>query len=227
MQRRSRVFISLLLAALLLMGTVGCKELDVIGAYSVESFGTLLEAKANLIDTDETTGGWALDAPDGAARVVWNIDPVRDPSCDVLLSLDAKPLLDAGLDPSRLPLSYRVSGERIHVTGILEKSNSSAAPPTTALQAYERIVDGSRGAISYHGAMDHFGVSIGDGNVFEWAKDPAANDKDIVFALNPEPLIAAGLDPEAVEGWTYALVPVMIDGASTEVYKLLKPFDLL
>jgi hypothetical protein len=227
MQRKPQRFIPLLLAAVLLLGITGCKELDVIGTYSVDSFGTLLEAKTNLVDTDEASGGWVLSAPDDAARFVWNIDPVRDPLCDVILDLEAKPFLDAGLESFRLPTSYRIEGDRIFVTGVLEKDDSAVAPPTTALQAYERIVDSSRGALSYHGAMDHFGVSVGDGNVFEWAKDPAANDKDIVFALNPEPFIAAGLDPNAVEGWTYALVPVMIDGTSTEVYKLLKPFDLL
>jgi len=37
------------------------------------------------------------------------------------------------------------------------------------------------------------------------------NDKDIVFVLNPEPLIAAGVDPKAVDGWVFARVPVEID----------------
>ncbi len=54
----------------------------------------------------------------------------------------------------------------------------------------------SRGSISYHMALDHYGVALGGGNMFEWAKDLGANDKDIVFVLDPEPLIAAGVDPQ-------------------------------
>jgi hypothetical protein len=227
MWKKLRGLIPLFVVASLLMGTIGCKGLDVVGVYSVESFGALLEAKANLVNVDETTGGWVLAAPDGTARFIWGIDPARDASRDVLLSLDLEPFLKGGLDPSLLPNDYRVEGEQLLITGVLERGDQSTSQATTALQAYEYIVDNSRNALSYHGAMDHFGVSIGDGNVFEWAKDPATNDKDIVFALNPNPLIAAGLDPENVEGWTYALVPVMVDGASTEVYKLLKPSDLL
>ena len=63
--------------------------------------------------------------------------------------------------------------------------------------------------------MDHFGVKLGGGNMFEWAKDleinvttKQAQDKDIVFVLSPEPLIAAGVDPQKVEGWLYSPVPV-------------------
>ena len=47
-----------------------------------------------------------------------------------------------------------------------------------------------------------------------------------MFVLNPEPLIAAGVDPELVKGWVYTTVNVEIDGKATDVYKFLKPFNL-
>jgi hypothetical protein len=56
--------------------------------------------------------------------------------------------------------------------------------------------------------------------------DDADQDKDIVFVLNPEPLIAAGVVPENVEGWVYAQVPVEENGKTEDVWKFLKPFDL-
>jgi len=69
--------------------------------------------------------------------------------------------------------------------------------------------------------------------MFEWAKDMKVNwydnsnqDKDIVFVLNPEPLIAAGVDIEHVDGWAYAQVQVEENGKMEQVWKLLKPFDL-
>lgn len=76
-------------------------------------------------------------------------------------------------------------------------------------------------------------MNLGDGNLFEWAKDMKTNrstnenqDKDIVFVLNPEPLIAAGVNPDKVKGWVYTTVKVDIDGKPTDVYKFLKPFNL-
>lgn len=51
-------------------------------------------------------------------------------------------------------------------------------------------------------------------------------DKDIVFVLNPEPLISAGADPEKVEGWVYTQVEVEENGKTEQVWKFLKPFNL-
>jgi hypothetical protein len=84
-----------------------------------------------------------------------------------------------------------------------------------------------RGSIGYHGALDHYGVNLGNGNLFEWAKDLDKNDKDMVFVLNPEPFIRAGVNPNQVAGWVFAKVPVDDEnGRPVEVDKLLKPFDL-
>lgn len=53
------------------------------------------------------------------------------------------------------------------------------------------------------------------------------NDKDMVFALNPEVFIQAGVDPQKVEGWVFAKVETMdMNGKDKEVDKFLKPFDL-
>jgi hypothetical protein len=92
----------------------------------------------------------------------------------------------------------------------------------------ERMVFGadvSRELLGYHAEMDHYNLDLG-GAVFEWAKDMSANDKDIVFALDPAPLIAAGVDPEAVEGWAYTQVPAMRGGKAVQVWKFLKTFNL-
>jgi hypothetical protein len=85
-----------------------------------------------------------------------------------------------------------------------------------------------RTAIGYHMAMDHYGVNLGDGNMFEWAKDMTVNDKDMVFVLNPLPFINAGVDPAGIAGWVLNKVTVDDEnGRPIQVDKLLKPFNLL
>jgi poly-D-alanine transfer protein DltD len=63
--------------------------------------------------------------------------------------------------------------------------------------------------------------------MFEMAKDMSKNDKDIVFVLNPQAFIDAGVDPAKVEGWIFAKIKVEdAKGKMVEVDKLLKPFNL-
>ena len=84
-----------------------------------------------------------------------------------------------------------------------------------------------RSRIGYHEKLDHYGIKLGNGNMFEWAKDIARNDKDIVWVLNPEPLIAAGVDPAKLATWVFAKVETKDEKGNTDfVDKFLKPFNL-
>jgi len=217
-------------------------NLDVVGKESVNSFDTILQTIPDKVEADEMNGGWALASPDESARFIWSEDYSKSPLHDVMLELDAKSFLDAGLDPNKLPDNYvfyegdmigNMSSAMLMVGTKLGNDSLSYSGAPTPLAAYEQIVDKYRGSINYHTSLDHYGVKLGDGNMFEWAKDLSTNgstgenqDKDIVFVLNPEPLVIAGVDPEKVAGWVYAQVPVEENGQTTNVWKLLKPFDL-
>lgn len=235
-----------MIAGILLAGcSGGLKILDVVGRQSVTSFNEVLQALPGEVEADELNAGWALSAPDGSVRFIWSEDYSKAPMHDVMLEFDAKPFLDAGLDPDRLPDNYffyesaamggmNGMGSRVLMVGTkLGDDVLSYSENPTALAAYEQIVDKYRSSINYHTSLDHFGVMLGNGNMFEWAKDMSTNsydnsnqDKDIVFVLNPEPFISAGTDPENIDGWVYAQVEVEESGKKVQVWKLLKPFNL-
>jgi hypothetical protein len=202
------------------------KNLDVVGKESVTSFKAVLAAVEDKVAPDDLNGGWSLTAPDGSIRFIWSKDYSKSPVYDVMLEMDAQPFLDAGLDTSKLPESISFYDGKLMVGTKLGKDELKYSGEATPLTAYEQIVSKYRDSIGYHAALDHYNVNVGNGNLFEWAKDMGKNDKDIVFVLNPEPFIAAGVDPNAVAGWVYAKVPVDVAGKKTEVDKLLKPFDL-
>ena len=211
-----------------------CSALDVVGRYSISSFDDVLKTIPDNVSTDEKNGGWSLEAPDGSVRFIWSEDYSKSPLYDVMLEIDANPFVDAGLDTSRLPDNYTIDEDMLIVGAKLGDDVLTYNGSPTPLKAYEQIVDRYRSSINFHTSLDHFGVMLGDGNMFEWAKDMETNgmmdenqDKDIVFVLNPEPLITAGVDPEKVEGWVLAEVMVMDEkGKEMEVDKFLKPFDL-
>ena len=213
----------------------GLKSLDVVGTESVTSFSAILDTVGNKVTPDELNVGWSLSAPDDTVRFIWSEDYSKSPLHDVMLEFDAQPFIDAGLDINKLPDNIAFyeggtmggMGNKMLMVGTKlgnDKLTYKGAP--TALAAYEQIVSKYRDNIGYHTALDHYGVTLGEGNMFEWAKDMTTNDKDIVFVLNPQPFIDAGVDVNAVDGWVFAKVPVDVDGKPTEVDKLLKPFDL-
>ncbi|WP_062428460.1 hypothetical protein [Treponema endosymbiont of Eucomonympha sp.] len=200
-----------------------CGRLDVVGAGSKAAFGAVLDALPAAADGE--TGGWALSAPDGSAAFIWQ-PALGAARYDALLAFDAAPFLAAGLDAARLPANIAVSGGRL-LAGDSFGVDSHGQGEATPLSSYERILKLKRERIGYHTALDHYNVDVGGGNLFEWAKDMSANDKDIVFALNPAPFREAGVDPNRVEGWVFAKVPAEdANGRRIQVDKLLKAFDL-
>ncbi len=209
-------------------------NLDVVGKQSVTSFDTVLKTIPDQVKADEVNGGWSLMAPDGTVRFIWSKDYSKSALHDVMLELDAQPFVDAGLDAGKLPANYAFYDGMLMVGTKLGNDEFQYNGSATPLASYEQLVNKYRSTLNYHTALDHYGVKLGDGNMFEWAKDMTKNtttgkdqDKDIVFVLNPEPLIAAGVDPAKVTGWVYAQVAVEENGQTIQVYKFLKPFNIV
>jgi hypothetical protein len=208
--------------------TVSCGKLDVVGTDSTASFDKVLKQIPRSVESDPENGGWSLRAPDGSARFIWSKNYAESPLRDVMLEFDAAPFIAAGLDPERLPENFAFYEGKIMVGTKLGQEQLRYQGEITPLASYEQIVKLKRSSIGYHGALDHYGVNLGDGNLFEWAKDMGTNDKDIVFVLNPEPFIAAGVDPSRIDGWAFAKVTVDdANGKPIEVDKILKPFNLI
>lgn len=225
----------------LAVSMTACSSLDVVGKKSITAFDEVLNTIPDNVTEDEMNAGWSVMAPDNSVRFIWSADYSKSPLHDIMLEFGAQPFLDAGLDPGLLSDNYAYyegdamngMGTKMLMVGMKLGESDKVSGKNTAISAYELIVENYRDTINYHTTLDHYGVKLGDGNMFEWAKDMKTNgydnsvqDKDMVFVLNPEPFIAAGADPEKIEGWVYAQVTVEENGKTEQVWKLLKPFDL-
>ncbi len=225
MNRIRRTIPALLAAAAAAALLAGCTALDVVGQTAITTFKTLASKEASAIARDEATGRWVLTSP-GGERFEWSSD-FSGTSPDFLVSFDAAPYIGAGLDPAGLPAdrySFDPATGRLALRFETGSTGSSAASP---VESFTSIVKAYRPIIGYHAALDHYGIALGDGNMFEWAKDMEKNDKDIVFVLEPAPLLEAGVDPSKISGWAFAKVPVKdSSGKDVQVDKFLKPYDL-
>lgn len=209
-----------------IVGLSACNKLDVVGDTSIKSFDKVLSIDADRVRADDANGGFSIVSPDGEAKFIWSKDFGKTSPYDVQLVVNVKPFLDAGLDVSKLP-EGTVVDEKIIVGKDLGNESLTYSSDITPLESYKQIVKLYRNSIKYHIALDHFGIDLANGNMFEWAKDMSTNEKDMVFVLGPQVLIDAGVDPAKVQGWVYAKVPTMdAKGMKIEVYKFLKPFNL-
>jgi hypothetical protein len=138
-------------------------------------------------------------------------------------------LIDAGLVPGKLPARFSFDGANGRLTAAFDLGTVNPAEGGAAAEElFAGIVKNYRDRIGYHEQFDHYGLTLGDGNMLEWAKDPKKNDKDLVLVLDPAPFLAAGLKTGAMSGgWVFGQVTVKDrDGRSVVVDKLLKPYNL-
>ena len=221
--KKKSILIPVLLVATVIFA--GCtSQLDVVADKSISSFESVINELP--IEADSEDSSWILTAPDNSAKFLWSKDFSSTTDYDVKLELDSQPFINAGLDISKLP-EGAIYGDKIILGTDLSDEKLTYTGEATPLDSYKKIVEKSRDNIGYHAALDHYGIDLENGNMFEWAKDISTNDKDIVFVLNPQMFIDAGVNPQEVEGWVFAKVETMDkDGKKIEVDKFLKPFDL-
>lgn len=214
------------LSLVIILSLTACKKTDVVGEVAKTSFESVLEAIPDQIEPDEMNGGWSLSAPDDTARFIWSEDYSNSPIHDVMIEINAQPFISAGLDVNKLPEGIAFD-DKLMLGTKLGNDEIKYSEEATPIASFNKIVELYRESIGYHEVLDHYGVDLGDGNKFEWAKDMSTNDKDIVFVVDPEIFIEAGVNPDNVEGWVYASVEMKDNSGKTiEMKKLLKPFDI-
>lgn len=209
--------ISVIIAAIALFS--GCAATDVVLKYSKESFKEITTEYPELVsDTTATDHYYQLSADDATFLKVSN-DYALTGTYDVEIVTPAQPFVAAGLDINKLSQEYSVEGENFILAADYGNGSGSKSDLT---DAFFESTNFDRSVLSYHAALDHYGISLNKGK-FEFAKDITKNDKDLVFVLAAQPIADMGVDVQNVEGWIFMTMENE-DGSKTDV--LLKPYDL-
>lgn len=221
------------------IGLAGCTATDVVAKVANTSFKAVADASGDRVKWSEEDQAWVLASPAGDS-VAFSSDFARNASSggmadmdkpDVEFSFDAAPFVAAGLDVAKLPMvdgiKYEIDEGRLMYHFELGSDKFSPDAKKSIEATFAELVRTQRARVGYHEKLDHYGIKLGNGNMFEWAKDMSKNDKDIVWVLNPAPFIAAGVDPAKIEGWVFAKVETKdAKGKTIFVDKLLKPFNV-
>jgi len=208
---------------------VGCSATDVVAKVANTSFAAVVAASGSGVAWSDEDQAWGLPSPSGD-KFLLSADFSGNGS-DAQFAFDAAPFVAAGLDVAKLPategIKYELEDGKFMFRFELGSDKFSPEAKKTIGATFADLVKFQRTRVGYHEKLDHYGIKLGNDNMFEWAKDMSTNDKDIVFVLNPEPFIAAGVDPSKIEGWAFAKVETKDEAGKTiQVDKLLKPFNL-
>lgn len=215
--------------ALIALSLSACKSTDVIAQGAQKSFDELVSANALAIETTEQDGAtlWKIQSP-GAPYFLLSNDSSAS-NRDAVISIDATDFISAGLDTSKLPETHVFDSASNRIEIATDYGDTAYKNPSTTKisDTFSSLLSAYRDKVGYHEVLDHFGIGLGGGNMFEWAKDITTNDKDVVFVLNPSPFIEAGVDPEKVANWIFTQVEIKDKAGLTEkVDKFLMPFNL-
>lgn len=207
------------LFALILIVFAGCAATDVVLKYSPNSFKNIVDKYPSLVTDNTKTDHYYYLSVDGETTLKISHDYELTASDDLMIETPLKPLVDAGLDVSKLGDGYKASDNMFYLTA--DYGNGTGMKDTVTDSLFESVTR-DRSNLTYHQKLDHYGIKLTAGK-FEWAKDYTNNDKDIVFVIKAQPLKDVGVDVNNISGWTFTTVQDT-DGSNVDV--LLKAYIL-
>ena len=197
----------------------GCAATDVILKYSPTSLDQIVEKFPTILTDNTEADQYFYLSVDGETTLKVSRDFSLTGMEDLVIQTPLKPFVDAGLDPATLGAGYRTDADSLY---LVADFGAGSGKQNTFTSAVFESVKADRSVLAYHADLDHYGIQFPAGK-FEWAKDEATNDKDIVFVIAAKPLADLGVDVQNIEGWVFM---TMKDDAGKDFDVLLKPYAL-
>ncbi len=225
----NKIAILLLLISMLSVLSA-CGSTDLVAKVAVTSLDALVKAIPDEVALDDAKGGWAVNGLDGKERLILSKD-FSSSNPDLAVEFDAAPFISAGLDASKLPAdqyTYDEAAGKITMPYEYGPDKFGGSAEKSALEAFKQIVKTHRSIIGYHEQGDHYMVTLDKyNNIFAWAKDMSTNKIDLAFALDPKPLVDAGVDTGKLKEWVFAKLPITDEeGRQIKVDVFMKGFNI-
>lgn len=176
---------------------------------------------------------WGL-ALSGNDKFEWSKDTSAN-AADFAMVINAEPLINAGLDTSKLSSDWLVNEAKeengvqipvqiIHPYNISDKKETSQGSE----DAFRRLLKQKPDVVTYHSELSHYRLMLGDGFEVQWTEKLGLNDADMIFVIAADPLIEAGLDITKLQdtGWIFKEAGMDPTGMGENPNQLIKIYKL-
>ena len=214
-----KIFSIALALALVAIVLTGCASADVILKYSPASLDQIVEKFPTILTDNTEVDHYFYLSVDGETTLKVSHDFSLTGAEDLVMQTPLQPFVDAGLNPAKLGAGYRADDTSLFLVADFGAGSGEMKTITTSLFESAKA---NRSVLTYHADLDHYGIQFPAGK-FEWAKDEATNDKDIVFVIAAKPLADLGVDVQNIDSWVFKTTK---DDAGKDFDVLLKPYSL-
>lgn len=193
---------------------------------AAEAFSLIVDAVPDMIEDDTSHNGWTLKMISDDVRFIWSKDSSKSLLYDAAIAFDIQTFIDSELHTNKLPSNYSIHNNELVVGLNYGKNVFSYEDEVTPLTSMEKIIENYSDKISFDSDSNQYSIDLGDGNLFIWAQDIYNSENDVIFVLNPEPFIKAGVNIDEIEGWDYSSLSDYISSKYSESKKFIKAFNI-
>ena len=178
---------------------------------------TAFDSVMTALPAESKDGWFQIAAPDGGAIFAFSNDGAS-------LAVDASPFIAAGLDAGAL--------DNVFESVFYQRDLGFSLPGWDMLNqnikdtAYEQFkADMKYFNVRYNDATGCYSIDF-EQAMFVWSDEITCGERCIIFLLDPEPLLAAGVDPGLVNGWNYVQTSIAVKNEVEQLWRFQKKVDL-
>ena len=236
--KNSKKMVTILVFSALVVSLAGCSRTITGNQESdnaLDAFNEIVAAYPENKGFHKALQHWGFTLPSGE-KFEWSKDMSANVA-DFAMVMLADPLVDAGLDVTKLdenewlyePAGKDDMGEELP-NRLIKPYNVSDKKQTSngSEDSMRRLLKVDTNIVKYHEDQKHFALKLGEGNAVQWTEELGVNDEDMIFVLNAEPLIEAGLDVNKLEGsgWIFREASEDNMGMGANPDQIVKTYDI-
>jgi len=203
------------LSSVIVLSLAACGSKNVeenITDRGLNAFNEIVNTYPDKKGFHEPMQHWGFEVESGE-KFEWSNDMSAN-KADFAMVVQAEPLINAGLDVEKLDKNIWLFEEAGKDSMGMEQPAILILPydisdtqktSNDSNESMKALLTADPDNLIYHEDQQHYVLNLGGTNEVIWTEELGLNDSDMIFVLEAESLIAAGLDTDKLEGsgWVF------------------------